>query len=60
MCTAAAAKAFAVLRAFDANLPDLTISEVAARTGLDRGTTFRLELPLSASFTGKKTKVATV
>ena len=37
-----AAKVFAVLRAFDAGLPELTISEVAARAGLDRGTTFRL------------------
>ncbi|MBV9248694.1 MAG: IclR family transcriptional regulator [Acetobacteraceae bacterium] len=37
-----AAKAFAVLHAFDAGLPELTISEVAARAGLDRGTAFRL------------------
>ena len=37
-----AAKVFGVLRAFDASLPELTISEVAARTGLDRGTSFRL------------------
>ena len=36
------AKAFSVLRAFDAALPELTISEVAARAGLDRGTSFRL------------------
>lgn len=36
------AKAFAVLKAFDASLPELTISEVAARAGLDRGTAFRL------------------
>lgn len=36
------AKAFAVLRAFDADLPELTISEVAARANLDRGTAFRL------------------
>lgn len=35
-------KAFAVLKAFDASLPELTISEVAARAGLDRGTSFRL------------------
>jgi IclR family transcriptional regulator, pca regulon regulatory protein len=35
-------KAFAVLRAFDASLPALTISDVAKRTGLDRGTAFRL------------------
>ena len=35
-------KAFAVLRVFDAALPELTISEVAARAGLDRGTAFRL------------------
>ncbi|MBV8096962.1 MAG: IclR family transcriptional regulator [Acetobacteraceae bacterium] len=37
-----AAKVFAVLRAFDAETPELTISEVAGRAGLDRGTTFRL------------------
>jgi IclR family pca regulon transcriptional regulator len=36
------AKAFAVLRAFDATLPELTITEVAERAGLDRGTSFRL------------------
>lgn len=36
------AKAFAVLRAFDADLPELTVSEVAGRTDLDRGTAFRL------------------
>lgn len=36
------AKAFAVLHAFDPTLPELTISEVAARAGLDRGTSFRL------------------
>jgi IclR family pca regulon transcriptional regulator len=36
------AKVFAVLRAFDTTLPELTISEVAARAGLDRGTSFRL------------------
>lgn len=35
-------KAFAVLKVFDASLPELTISEVAARAGLDRGTAFRL------------------
>jgi IclR family pca regulon transcriptional regulator len=37
-----AAKVFAVLRAFDAALPELTISDVAGRAGLDRGTAFRL------------------
>jgi IclR family pca regulon transcriptional regulator len=37
-----AAKVFAVLRAFDAALPELTITEVAGRAGLDRGTAFRL------------------
>jgi IclR family pca regulon transcriptional regulator len=37
-----AAKVFAVLRAFDATNPELTISEVAGRAGLDRGTAFRL------------------
>ncbi|WP_246522034.1 IclR family transcriptional regulator [Neoroseomonas terrae] len=36
------AKAFAVLRAFGADLPELTVAEVAARTGHDRGTAFRL------------------
>lgn len=36
------AKAFAVLRAFQPDLDELTISEIAARTDLDRGTTFRL------------------
>jgi IclR family pca regulon transcriptional regulator len=35
-------KAFSVLRAFDADLPELTVSEVAGRAGLDRGTSFRL------------------
>ena len=35
-------KAFAVLKAFDASLPELTITDISARTGLDRGTTFRL------------------
>ena len=37
-----AGKVLAVLRAFDAGHPELTISEVAARAGLDRGTAFRL------------------
>lgn len=37
-----AAKVFAVLRAFGPELPELTVSEVAARAGLDRGTAFRL------------------
>ena len=36
------AKAFAILKAFDASLPELTVSEAAARAGLDRGTAFRL------------------
>src|SRR4051794_9849715 len=36
------AKAFAVLRAFDNGVPELTLSEVASRATLDRGTTFRL------------------
>ncbi|MDR3440999.1 IclR family transcriptional regulator [Telmatospirillum sp.] len=35
-------KAFGVLRAFDADLPELTISEVAGRAEIDRGTAFRL------------------
>jgi IclR family pca regulon transcriptional regulator len=35
------AKAFAVLRAFDNGIPELTLSEVASRANLDRGTTFR-------------------
>jgi IclR family pca regulon transcriptional regulator len=37
-----AGKVFAVLRAFDVGHSELTISEVAARAGLDRGTAFRL------------------
>ena len=37
-----AGKVFAVLRAFDADNPELNISEVAGRAGLDRGTAFRL------------------
>src|SRR5690242_1178664 len=37
-----AAKVFAVLRAFDPALPELTITDVAGRAGLDRGTAFRL------------------
>ncbi len=41
------AKAFAVLKAFDASLPELTVSEAAARAGLDRGTAFRLIHTLS-------------
>ncbi|WP_408902347.1 IclR family transcriptional regulator [Roseicella aerolata] len=36
------AKAFAVLQAFGRDLSELTIAEVAARAGLDRGTAFRL------------------
>ena len=36
------AKAFAVLHAFAADRPELTMAEVAARAGLDRGTAFRL------------------
>jgi IclR family pca regulon transcriptional regulator len=36
------AKAFSVLQAFGRDLPELTIAEVAARAGLDRGTAFRL------------------
>jgi len=36
------AKAFAVLKAFGGDLPELTAAEVAARAGLDRGTAFRL------------------
>lgn len=37
-----AAKVFAVLRAFGPDLPELTVTEVAGRAGLDRGTAFRL------------------
>jgi len=37
-----AAKVFAVLRAFDPAIPELTITDVAGRAGLDRGTAFRL------------------
>lgn len=36
------AKAFAVLKAFDATLPELTLTEIGERAGLDRGTSFRL------------------
>ncbi len=36
------AKAFAVLRAFTPDTPSLTLAEIAARAGLDRGTAFRL------------------
>lgn len=36
------AKAFAVLRAFDHDPPELTVSEIAGRGDLDRGTAFRL------------------
>lgn len=36
------AKAFAVLRAFSQGNAELTVAEVAARAGLDRGTAFRL------------------
>ena len=35
-------KAFSVLKVFDASLPELTITDVAGRAGLDRGTAFRL------------------
>lgn len=35
-------KAFAVLGAFTADVPELALSQVAAKAGLDRGTTFRL------------------
>lgn len=41
------AKAFAVLKAFDIYLPELTISEVAGRADMDRGTAFRLVNTLS-------------
>lgn len=43
-----AAKVFAVLRAFDASLPELTLAEIAARAGTDRGTAFRLIHTLEA------------
>lgn len=36
------AKAFAVLKAFGLDRPELTVAEVAAQTGHDRGTAFRL------------------
>jgi IclR family transcriptional regulator, pca regulon regulatory protein len=36
------AKAFAVLKAFAPDRPELTLAEVAAQTGHDRGTAFRL------------------
>jgi len=37
-----AAKVFAVLKAFGADLPELTLAEIAGRAGTDRGTAFRL------------------
>jgi IclR family transcriptional regulator, pca regulon regulatory protein len=43
-----AAKVFAVLKAFSADLPELTLAEIAARTGTDRGTAFRLIHTLEA------------
>ena len=43
-----AAKTFAVLRAFTPEHPELTLAEVAARAGLDRGTAFRLIHTLEA------------
>jgi len=36
------AKAFAVLRAFEPSAPEQTLTEIAKRASLDRGTTFRL------------------
>jgi len=42
----AVARALAVIRTFDAGHPRLTLSEVAARTGLDRATSRRLLLTL--------------
>ena len=36
------AKVFAVLRSFTADQPEQTLAEVAARSGLDRGTAYRL------------------
>ncbi len=39
---ASAAKVFAALKAFDPSLPELTVTEVALRAGLDRGTAFRI------------------
>jgi IclR family transcriptional regulator, pca regulon regulatory protein len=36
------AKVFSVLKTFDQTLPELNVSEIAARAGLDRGTAFRL------------------
>ena len=35
-------KAFSVLHAFTPAQPEMTVSEIAAATGMDRGTTFRL------------------
>lgn len=43
-----AAKTFAVLRAFTAAQPELTLAEVATRAGIDRGTAFRLIHTLEA------------
>ncbi|MDA1090492.1 MAG: IclR family transcriptional regulator [Proteobacteria bacterium] len=36
------AKGFRVLEAFDAGYPELTLSQISGRTGLDTGTVFRL------------------
>lgn len=41
-------KAFGVLKAFDTSGPELTITDIAARTNLDRGTVFRLVNTLSS------------
>jgi IclR family pca regulon transcriptional regulator len=43
-----AAKVFAVLKAFGPDLPELTLAEIAARAGTDRGTAFRLIHTLEA------------
>ena len=39
---ASVGKAFAVLQSFSSEAYELTLSEIAARAGLDRGTAFRL------------------
>jgi IclR family pca regulon transcriptional regulator len=43
-----AAKVFAVLKAFTPEAPELTLAEIAARAGTDRGTAFRLIHTLEA------------
>jgi IclR family transcriptional regulator, pca regulon regulatory protein len=45
---ASAAKIFSVIKAFGTDLPELTVTEIAARAVLDRGTAFRLAHTLAS------------